>query len=285
MRRRHDHDRGRDGQPDREVHRRRLRRTDGSRLAVRSVPEARPASIANPNASAPASSSWSKQPFPAVRDQREEEEHERPGEQEVVRDLPEPAGQARQLLDQVAHGRVERGGPGRGWPGSGRRDVQHEQQDDVGWAARASGASLADEKMRTSARRSRGTPRVRSASGDPGSDVSSAEIASSCFTGVHPSFDATIPRARLLCVRILFPRNEPVYIRPDEGDRGARVAPAGAPAIFPFRLAMTGRSPELLAGSGACGTRGRPCPTGSPRPDRPVRSRSIRRGAGPGSRR
>ena len=50
---------------------------------------------------------------------------------------------------------------------------------------------------------------------------------------------------------------------------------AASPSCDESRAGPTGPR----AGSGACGTRGRPLPMGSPRPDPPVRSRPTRRGA------
>ena len=52
------------------------------------------------------------QPLAPPRDQREDEEDEGPADQQVVRDLPEPAEQPGEVLDQVGNGLVDRRGPG-----------------------------------------------------------------------------------------------------------------------------------------------------------------------------
>ena len=77
--------------------------------------------------------------------------------------------------------------------------------------------------------------------------------------------------------------------------RGARVGARTDPARARTRLCELNPSPSdgqlrgcfgrPSAGSGACGTRGRPLLMGSPRLDPPVRSRSAHRGAEPESRR
>ena len=79
VRRGHHHDRRRDGQAHGEVDGRRLRRADGA-AGWWPDPFRRPARRASRTRTraAPASSSCSEQPFAAVRDQREEQEHEPP---------------------------------------------------------------------------------------------------------------------------------------------------------------------------------------------------------------
>jgi hypothetical protein len=99
----HDDHRGGQGQPHRQVDRRRA--GGGDRLdAVRPVGPGQPSGDQRePHRQSTREQLLDQQAFAPARNQRQDDEHQRPRDQQVIADLPEPAEEPREGLDQAGH--------------------------------------------------------------------------------------------------------------------------------------------------------------------------------------
>ena len=100
------------------------------------------------------------QALASMSEERDQEQRERPDQQEVIGDLPEPAEEARKLLDQVGEVTI-----GCRWvrervPTGPRRARTASTRSTRSVGRRARGASLAEEKTRIPIRRARASNRA-----------------------------------------------------------------------------------------------------------------------------
>ena len=135
----HDDHRGGQRQPHRHIDRRRARR--GQRPdAFRPVgPGQPPGDQCHPERERPRPQLLEQQAFAPAGEQRQGDQHQRPDEQQVVGDLPEPAEQSREAPDQARHQRIDRGRPGRREGQHRHREHGEDQQHHIGRAPRPRG--------------------------------------------------------------------------------------------------------------------------------------------------